>query len=443
MTKVIVLGAGISGLCAAYELSQNGFEVVILEARNRIGGRVHTIRDPFEYGQFAEAGAMVVPDSHSLTKRYATDFGIPLTPVPANHPAVYRVAGRRWIGTSEDSNSPAFLQNKYLRPYIQQISTSLTTDAWPPDFAKAMDDSSLYQFLRNEGISREEISLLRMEYIDEWGDGIESYSALSGFYDLARGRSSSLFRVQGGSDRLPHAFASRLSNIYLNSPVHQVNQTEEYIEVLFSEDGQLQKQRGDFLICTIPYSVLSAVKMELPSEKRNAIQELGYTSVARVYAQFKERFWIRQGLSGFAYTDHEFLSIFHSTANQEGQAGILEAYISGPLARKISSMNKVERIENTLSFLEELHPEMRKHLLKTASVCWDQDPWAGGAYSWFKPGQMTNLLPILGRPCGKIHFAGDHTSSLPGWMQGALESAHRAVAEILTTESRSTRRKNN
>jgi monoamine oxidase len=430
MSKVIVLGAGISGLCAAYELSQNGFEVVILEARDRIGGRVHTIRQPFEQGQFAEAGALVVPDSHSLTKKYLTDFGIALSPAPSNLPAVYRVAGRTWIGTGEEANSPGFLQNKYLGPYIQQVAASLTTHPWPPDSVKAMDDLSLYQFLRNDGISSEEISRLRMEYIDEWGDGIESYSALSGFYDLARGRSSSLFRIKEGSDQLPNAFASRLSNIHLNSPVHQVNQTKDGIEVLFSENGHLQKQQSDFLICTIPYSVLSGVKLDLPSEKRNAIQELGYTSVARVYAQFKERFWLDQGLSGYAYTDHEFLSIFHSTANQDGHAGILEAYISGALARKISSMNESERIEKTLSLLEELHPEMRKHLLTTASICWDQDPWAGGAYSWFKPGQMTNLLPVLGRSSGRIHFAGDHTSSLPGWMQGALESAHRVAAEI-------------
>ncbi|MCI0417288.1 FAD-dependent oxidoreductase [bacterium] len=431
MTKVIVIGAGISGLCAAYELTRNGFEVVILEARHRIGGRVHTIREPFEFGQFAEAGAMVVPDSHSLTKKYAAEFGIQLDPAPSNLPAVYRVANRKWIGTGEDSDSPGSLQKKYLGPYIHQVAASLTADPWPPDGVRAWDHSTLYQFLTEQGISSEKISRLRMEYIDEWGDGIESYSALSGFYDLARGRSSSLFRIQGGSDRLPSAFASRLSSISLNTPVHQVNQIDNRIEVVFSKNGEFQKQQSDFLICTIPFSVLSKVQIDLPSEKRNAIQELGYTSVARVYAQFKERFWIQQGLSGYAYTDHDFLSLFHSTANQEGKAGILEAYISGPLARRISSLNETERIETTLSFLEELHPEMRKHLLKTTSVCWDHDPWAGGAYSWFKPGQMTNLLPVLGRPFGQIHFAGDHTSSLPGWMQGALESAHRVIQEIM------------
>ncbi len=431
MNKVIILGAGISGLCAAYELSQRGFEVVILEARDRIGGRIHTIREPFAFGQYAEAGAMVVPDSHSLTKKYVTDFDIPLIPAPSNLPAVYRFAGQRWIGTAEDPNLPGNLQKKYLGPFIQQVSDSLNADPWPPDDLKAWDDVSLYRLLKDQGISLEDISRLRMEYIDEWGDGIETYSAISGFYDLARGRSSSLFRIHGGSDRLPSAFASRLSHIHLNSPVQQVNQTEEHIEVVFTENGSVKKQRCDFVICTIPFSLLSKVQIELSSAKRNAIQELGYTSVARVYAQFNERFWLRQGLSGYAYTDHEFLSLFHSTANQEGEAGILEAYVSGPLARRISSMDETERIETTLSFFEELHPEMRKHLLKTTSVCWDQDPWAGGAYSWFKPGQMTNLLPVLGRPFGRIHFAGDHTSSLPGWMQGALESAHRSVHEIM------------
>jgi monoamine oxidase len=139
---------------------------------------------------------------------------------------------------------------------------------------------------------------------------------------------------------------------------------------------------------------------------------------------------MKEGLSGYGYTDHEFLSVFHSTANQPGPSGIVEAYVSGKLSHEIASIPEEQRIQRGLDWMEQLYPSIRRYTGNTASICWDNDPWAGGAYSWFKPGEMTSLLPLLQTPTGRIHFAGDHTSSLPGWMQGALESAHRVVKEI-------------
>ncbi len=373
---------------------------------------------------------MIIPDTHDLTKKYLSDFNIPLVPAPSNSPSVYNIKGKRSIGTRDDPDSPSSLQKKYFTPFIEKVTASLSTNAWPPGDLEAFDKINLYEFLIDQKIPEEEIARLRMEYIDEWGDGIGSYSALSGFYDLARGRTNLLFRIAGGSDRFPAAFADRLPVVLLNRPVHSITQTDQHVEIAFSENGTLQTQRSDFVVCTIPFSILDKTEMDLSSEKWNVIHELGYTSVSRVYAQVRNRFWSEEGLSGCGYTDHEFLSVFHSTANQPGPAGILEAYLSGKLSQKISAMNEVDRIETTLRWMEGLHPQLKNHIVNTTSICWDNDPLAGGAYSWFKPGQMTNLLPRLGLPDRRIHFAGDHTSALPGWMQGALESAHRAVAEI-------------
>jgi monoamine oxidase len=434
-SKIIILGAGISGLCAAYELQKRGFEVHVLEARNRVGGRVYTIRDPFEQGQFAEAGAMVVPESHHLTKHYLAEFGLRLLPIPSNSPAVYLRAGKRFIGSSEDAWNPASLQKIHLTSTIDKITASLSQTPWPPEELHSLDRLSFYAYLIQQGISRDTIGFLCMEYIDEWGDGIESYSALSGFYDLARGRSGSLYRIEGGSDRLPQAFASRVPKIRLNCTVNRIAQTEKNVEVTYQENGSIKTLQGDFAICTIPFAVLKQVSIDLPAEKQNAIQELGYTSVSRVYAQFRKRFWMKQGLSGNAYTDHEFFSIFHTTGNQAGELGILEAYVSGPLSRKLSALNEKERIGSALRLMENLQPGLYDHVINTTSISWDNDRWAGGAYSWFRPGQMTSLLPILGKPVCRIHFAGDHTSALPGWMQGALESAERVVSDL--TQGRS------
>jgi monoamine oxidase len=431
MTKVLILGAGISGLCAAYELNKKGIETTILEARDRIGGRIHTIREPFADGQYAEAGAMVVPDSHQLTKHYIRQFNLQLLESGPVYPALYLRNGHRTIG----ADSPQELQKRFLGPWVDRVLTSLSSPEWPGEL-RSLDHLTLEEFLTRQGVSQELIAQLRMEYIDEWGDGIGSYSALSGLYDLARGRSGSLFRIQNGSESLTQAFASHIPRIRLNCSVKRIAQTPVEVQITFSENHTLQSERADLLICTIPFSVLDRVEMDMPVEKRNAISELGYTSVCRIYAQVSERFWEAENLTGFGYTDEDFFSVFHSTATQRGPKGILEAYVSGPLSRKLSALSSSDRLREALTRMEKIHPQIRSFLIQATSICWDNDPCAGGAYSWFKPGQMTGLLAAIQSSVGQIHFAGDHTSMLPGWMQGALESSMRVVDEIVARTSR-------
>ncbi len=198
------------------------------------------------------------------------------------------------------------------------------------------------------------------------------------------------------------------------------------------ERGRRSKISADYLICAIPFSVLRSISVE-PSfspGKQRAIREIGYQSVTRVYVQTKTRWWTAEGLSGFAATDLPIRTVWDCSAGEPGQHAILESYMSGEEARHMESLPGERRIDVTLDNLEKLFPGARDNYQAGASVAWDSDPWARGAFAWFKANQMSTLLPHMAAPEERVFFAGEHTSPWFGWMQGALQSGVRVAQEV-------------
>jgi monoamine oxidase len=184
-------------------------------------------------------------------------------------------------------------------------------------------------------------------------------------------------------------------------------------------------------VCAVPFSVLRRIEITAPlsPEKRRAIAEQPYDSATRVFVQVRRRHWEREGLSGFATTDLPD-EIWHPTFDQPGPRAVLVSYTSGAQARRVAALAATERVAWMGRRAARLHPGLREHFEGGASFCWDEDEWARGAYSILKPGQMFTLLPHVARSEGRLHFAGEHTSAWPGWMQGALASGLRAAREI-------------
>jgi monoamine oxidase len=152
--------------------------------------------------------------------------------------------------------------------------------------------------------------------------------------------------------------------------------------------------------------------------------------VARVYLQTSKRFWLDEGLSGNASTDLPVNLVFERSIIQPGTRGILESYMAGPQARRLTAMSNGERIRTTLEGMKLVYPDLPSYFEGGAAKSWDDDEWARGAYAWFRPGQMSALLPHIAHAEGRVHFAGEHASTSPGWMQGALESGNRVAREI-------------
>ena len=356
--KVLILGAGMAGLVAGYELSQLGHDVTILEARMRPGGRVNTLREAFSDGLYAEGGAARIPDDHDLTLKYVKLFDLPLEPM------------------------------------------------YPTSLSALRVDQTISQM------------------------PIDGFTAALGqfFGDELGGKPARWSKIKGGTDMLPKAFAHRLADkIHYGKPVVRLEQDEKSARAVFLHGGVRQTLTADRILCTIPYSVLRNI--ELPATfsepKRQLIETLGYDSVSRVYLQTKTRFWEDKGLNGFAIT-RDAVEIWQPTWSQLGPRGILMTYNRPGQAERIAAMKEAQRVSSTMDQLERLYPGLHANYEGGATKCWAEDEWSRGAWAFVGLKDLVNAT----RPEGRIHFAGEHLSAWPSWMQGALASGLRAVKEI-------------
>ncbi len=449
--KVIVVGAGLAGLSAAYELTQAGHDVTILEAQMRPGGRVLTLREPFSDGLYAEAGARRFPDTHDFTLKYVKLFNLTLDPYPRYPSGLARVEyrrGRRFtvkpgekfnllehfpfdITSEERDLGIDGLWQKYLGPAIEEMGDPHSPD-WPPESAKSYDQMTVPELLRERGASPASIAAMNFA----WGVDRKKDRSPSALWALAGGgdpEPKQIYKIRGGMDLLPKAFAVRLAEkIHYGAPAVRIEHDARSVRVVFLQAGAHQAIAGDYLICAIPFSVLKYVEISPPftPEKQRAIAELPFTPGARVFLQSRRRYWLEEGFSGFAETD-VLHSIWHPTFDQPGPRGILLAFLWDSRARHLTAMTEDERISFTLEHMEKIFPGIRQHFEGGVTKSWGDDPWARGVSVYLKPGQVTSLLPHIARPEGRVHFAGTHTLPiLAGWMQGALKSGNRAAREV-------------
>jgi len=443
--RVIIVGAGLAGLSAAYELTQAGHDVTVLEARTRPGGRVHTLRDPFPDGLYAEAGASRIPDHHHFTLKYAAHFGLMLEPFePPDLSRVYHVRGHRLTATSGQDLERLYhltseerklgidgMRQKYIRSMFGELG-DVTDPTWPTDALKKFDQMNRSDLWRSRGASAEAIALLSLGGID---DRIERWSALFMLRKQALNQKLTRhYKIRGGNDLLPKAFAARLAEkIHYGAPVVRIEHDANGVKAVFFRAGSYHTVTADHMICAVPFAVQKNIEVSPPFtvEKQRAIEELPYLSASKIFLQSRSRFWRSEGLSGFATTDLPISQVWDATWNQPGTRGILQALPISLHSRRVTQMPESEGILFALEQVTAIFPAMRDNFEAGVSTCWDQDEWARGASAFYKPGQMSSLLPHVARPEGRVHFAGEHTSVwIDGWMQGALESGDRVAREV-------------
>ena len=446
--KVIVVGAGLAGLAAAYELVQLGHDVTVLEAQNRPGGRIYTLRSPFADGLYAEAGAISYSDSFHHMVRYVKTFGLPSAQIaPKGGAPLFHLRGKRFSvkpGEKPDwpydlapaeKGLPIFqLILKYFTP-ADKLSDP-TDPAWRPDPFKEWDRVTLAGWLAAQGASRGAVDLLGTSVW--WGHGWSEVSALHRLVsDVAlflMGQKS--YVIPGGTDLLAQAFARSLRDrISYGAPVLAVEQTADGVAVVIRQGGAEERRTADRVILTAPVPALRKIRFTpgLGAAKRKAVDSLEYSPVTRVYLQSRRRFWADAGEAGGAATDlligqvaeHPFVR-----GDEAGPRSVLECHTKGAEALRLAGMPEDERLAASAREMEKVHPGFLKNVEGGASYAWGDDPWAGGGYPVWRPGQLLEWLPELARPEARIHFAGEHTSWLSRTMEGALESGNRAAKEV-------------
>ena len=442
--KVIILGAGLAGLSAAYELSKAGHEVVVLEARSRPGGRVYTYRESFAEGLYAEVGATRIPENHDWTMKYVELFNLTLDEFrPLHLRDVRYIHGKRFVaGHGEEIDWPVDLtpeeremglsgmRRKYITSVTKEIEDPFAPD-WPPSSLLKYDQMTWIEFLRQQGASPGAIELLTLGH----SAGLYKHaSALQVLRVSAQGRvRKQMYKIRGGNDLLPQAFAAKLrEHILYNAPVTAIAQDDHGVRISCASSGGHDTVEGDFVLCTIPFTVLRRIEVtpKFSPDKQRAVDQMWYTSISRVCMQTKKRFWLEDSLSGFGASDLPVMEVWDLSNNLPGNRGMLLAYSSGEAAQNLSAMKEEERLPATLEHMEKLFPGTKEHFEVGKAICWDDEEWSRGAWSWLTPGQARSVLPFISRPEGRIYFAGDHASAWPSWMQGALESGNRAAREI-------------
>ncbi|MGY5850132.1 flavin monoamine oxidase family protein [Salegentibacter sp. F14] len=444
---ILVLGAGLAGLAAGWELNKAGHKVRILEARNRPGGRVSTIREPFPEGLYAEEGALGFSSTYTQSLKYIDALGLDRIPFPMPEKAVvYYFNGKRlevkpgepadWpyeLTEEEKKLDPFGLVIKYIMEPLPEENTN--PEAWDQPPLIDLDKISLYQYMKQQGASEGAIKLIQNTqwFAAEPRETSGLSMAVSDFGLFMSG--TSFFQLKNGNDQLPRAMANKLADkIEYNSRVTKLHESgnKAIVEVENSE-GKSQYQ-ADYVICTIPAAVLAKIPFEpaLPSLKAEALQELPVLDVTRSFFQTDKAFWLSKDLSGAAYTDLPVKQITPYTMdrNPAENPGILESYAMGKEAKALGQLEKQALEDKLLPQMEKVFPEMATHHTQTYIKAWGEDPFALGGPSFPAPGDVSKYLKALQRPHGRFHFAGEYTSILRSTMEGALRSGVDAAREV-------------
>jgi monoamine oxidase len=447
--RVIIIGAGMAGMAAADRLQKSGVEIQVVEARTRPGGRIETLRD-FADGMYAEAGAMSIPDTHTRALTYIAELNLSVRTHfgRRREASLFLIDGHRvritpgkveqWPATlrltaEERAIGLAGMQQKYLDAFIPQVGDPFSP-AWPPPHLLLYDSMTAEDFFLSQGASPAAAQLLSMALYNLDGDGARSFSALlmlateASVYKTVRS-----FVPAGGMDQLPIALGLKLrKHIYYGAPATRIEQDASGIRVAIRPHGTTEWLTGDYVVCAIPFPVLRQMEVTpaFSLAKKKVIDEQPLTSVTRVFVQTREQFWGAEHLNGATCTNLQNMNTY-SAYQQAAQRGILECYSAGQNARHLAALPVSTRDDLVVRQMAEPLQGLATFAEGNVTRIWDEDPWAKGAYAWSPPGRYVEFLRASRQAEGRIFFAGDQTSALPGWIEAAVESGHRAAHELL------------
>ncbi len=438
----VVVGAGLSGLRAARVLADAGREVVVLEARERVGGRLFNA--VLGRGVTVDLGGQWVGSDHLRVQRLAGELGIAIFPQHGAGRNLLDVSGkrRRYRGTIPRLG-PAVLWDIFVarRRFDRMARAVGAKQPWAADRAAELDRETLAEWcernVRTE-IARELIGLAGRTV---WGAGPQELSMLHVlFYVAAAGSFDRLIdteggaqqdRLDGGAQLLPLGLAESLGDrVRLGAPVRRISQSEAGV-IVVADGVEVEAERA---IIAAPPAIAARIELDpLPPGRPQLAERLRPGALTKCMALYDEPFWRADGLSGEAVTDAGPVTLTFDSSPRDGSAGVLLGFVGGPEARELAAMPAAERRAPVLACFERLFGARAAQPLEYAEQTWAEEEWSGGGpTSNFGLGGWTDCGPVLREPAGRLHWAGTETATVwSGYMEGALEAGERVAAEVL------------
>jgi len=416
----VIIGAGFAGLAAAFKLQNAGWNVTVLEARNRIGGRVFSHSLPQNPNLVCELGAEWVGESHERIKALCNDFKIPLQRHQFDDYLLQN--GKVSRPDQWGFSAPAKTAFDKIKAAYEKLS--------PLQQAK-LDRLDWWTYLEKIGYSQDDLILRDLMDSTDFGESIRHVSAFGALAEYAESspKNEMDYKMTGGNSRLAGEFTKRIGeeNIKLNTFVTEINQRAGIVTVK-TETGDY---KADACICTAPVASLNKIKFDppLPPAQAEAAQKLIYSRIIKNSVLYEKRFWKDENFSMVSdVTSHYY---FHSTQNQTGKEGILTAYAIGEKADILASQSDERRLKIITRDLVDFDEDAPRLAKGIASYAWQRDKYTQGAYALYRPGQWFGIRPILQKPHLKVLFAGEHLADWQGFMEGAIETGEAAAASLI------------
>ena len=444
-TKVVVIGAGLSGLYAALTLLRQGVQAQVIEARNRVGGRLFT---HFNLPGTPEAGGLGQGPQYARFLDTAEELGVemyesmPVQPYPGQVELSLDgeiISADDWPDHRRNTQPKKYRE---LMPTAFQLRMTFEGNPLesPEDWADkkyAQYDISMQQWMENQGASSSSAALTYLN--SSHGYSGHEISVLQHFQMYAwrtfhdrHGIENTRYRVKGGNQRLPLAMAEALKNdIHFDKNVIGIKTEPDMVEV-HCADGSIYQ--ADYAICSIPFAVLRRIPIDPPlsGAQGKALYTLGYDYITKVNFVAKRPFWEEDGLSPHMFTDSRFGRVRAEPGDMHGKVGTITFALYGPNAQR-ADLHGGDYVKNVLvPEFEALRPSAKGQLEPAAMHSWAMDPFAAGSESCYRPGQVTEFVERINKPHGRLYFSGEHVSNLyRGSMEGAMETGENSAVEIL------------
>jgi len=470
-SSVLVLGAGIAGLVAAYELRKAGYRVQVLEYNNRAGGRNWTLRGgdrytelggftqecKFDPGLYINPGPWRLPYHHKGMLSYCKLLGVKLEPFMQTNFNAYLHNTKAFGGKPQRFRHIKADYHGHVAELLAKMAHNKKLDGG----VTAEDQERLLTSLRAWGALDKNFAYVkgpnssdRRGFEKDPGGGLSgrpTFSEPIGLSDLlASGlweglpicdlydMQTAIFQPVGGMGMVGQAFARELGPIIrYNAKVVQIDQDDRGVSVAYEDTAapsSRQTAHADWCVCTIPLSILGQIPMKVSTPMAQAIAACPYAAAAKVGLQFKRRFWEEdeQIYGGITYTDLPISTISYPSAGMfgTGKGVLLGGYLFGLAASEFTAMSPEERVAKTVEFGTQIHPQYPQEFENGVSVAWHRSPFTMGCFGIWSEETRAKHYENLCNFDGRIVLAGEHASYLPAWQEGALMSALDAIERL-------------